>query len=241
MDAGFRLVQLGDRVMFRAGLHNFSKGELGPQLYGRVDIASYSAAVRLARNVVVLKYGGLQRRMGTRLVYELKQPAAGWDDPSAAARLIPFEFSIEQTYVLLMTQAAMRPLALGGAVLEEELAITAITNEAAAKITIAWHAYVVGEEIFLSGISGPMGAFLNGRSWTVTAVVDANNFRINADTSQLAAFTAATGGITRAGPPAGPPAAPPVPPVYNNPSPPAVYDPGSYNWRRDGFEGGRYL
>lgn len=222
--------------MFRAGLFNFSKGELAPQLYGRVDVQAYNAAARLARNVVVLKYGGLQRRMGTRLVYELTVPALGWDDPSAAARLVPFEFSIEQTYVLLMTQAAMRPLALGGVVLEEELAITGITNEATAKITIAYHAYVVGEEIFLKGIAGPLGDFLNGRSWKVTAVVDANNFRINADTSALAAFTAATGGTTRVGPPAGPPAPPTVPPVYNHPAPPKVFDPGSYNWYRDGWE-----
>lgn len=222
--------------MLRAGLFNFSKGELAPQLYGRVDVAAYSAAARMARNVVVLKYGGLQRRMGTRLVYELKEPALGWDDPSSAARLIPFEFSIEQTYVLLMTQAQMRPLALGGAVLEEELAITGITNEATAKITIPYHAYDVGEEIFLKGIAGALGEFLNGRSWTVTAVVDANNFRINADTSALAAFTAAAGGITRTGPPAGPPAPPTVPPVYNDPAPPEVFDPGSYNWYRDGWE-----
>lgn len=222
--------------MLRAGLFNFSKGELGPQLYGRVDVQAYSAAARLARNVVILKYGGLQRRMGTRLVYELTEPAEGWDDPKAAARLIPFEFSIEQTYVLLMTQAAMRPLALGGAVLEEELAITAITNEATAKITAAYHGYAVGDEIFLKGIAGALGAFLNGRSWKVTAVVNANNFRINADTSALAAFTAATGGITRVAPPDPPPADPVVPPVYNDPAPPEVFDPGSYNWPYDGWE-----
>lgn len=227
--------------MLRAGLHNFSKGELAPQLYGRVDVAAYSAAARLARNVVVLKYGGLQRRMGTRVVYELKEPGAGWDDPSAAGRLIPFEFSIEQTYVLLMTQAAMRPLALGGAVLEEELAITGITNEATAKITIPYHAYVVDEEIFLKGIAGALGQFLNGRAWTVTAVVDANNFRINANTTGLAAFTAATGGTTRVSAPPGPPTPPTVPPVYNDPAPPEVFDPGSYNWPFDGWEFGGFF
>lgn len=222
--------------MFRAGLFNFSKGELAPQLYGRVDVAAYNAAARLARNVVVLKYGGLQRRMGQRVVYELEEPAEGWDDQKAAARLIPFEFSIEQTYVLLMTQAQMRPLALGGAVLEEELAITAITNEATAKITAAFHDYSVGDEIFLKGIAGPMGVFLNGRVWKVTAVVNANNFRINADTTSVAAFTAATGGITRAGAPTPPPAPPTVPAVYVDPSPPSVFDPGSYYWQRDGWE-----
>lgn len=222
--------------MLRAGLFNFSKGELAPQLYGRVDVAAYAAAVRLARNVVVLKYGGLQRRMGSRLVYELEEPEAGWDDPSAAARLVPFEFSIEQTYMLLMTQAQMRPLALGGAVLEEELAISGVTNEAQAVVTVAYHDYAVGEEIFLKGVAGDLGAFLNTRVWKVVEVVDDNNFRIDADTSDLPAFTAATGGITRADPPAPPPPPPVVPPPYVEPDPPQVWDPGIAYWKRDGLE-----
>lgn len=222
--------------MFRAGLFNFSKGELAPQLYGRVDVAAYAAALRQALNVVVLKYGGVQRRMGTRLVYELAEPEAGWDDPTAAARLIPFEFSIEQTYMLLMTQAQMRPLALGGAVLEEELAIADITNEAQAVLTVAYHDYAVGEEVFLKGIDGALGDFLNLRLWHVVEVIDDNNFRIDADTSALAAFTAATGGIVRPDPPAPPPPPPPVPPPYVEPDPPFVYDPGIAYWKRDGVE-----
>lgn len=211
--------------MFRAGLNNFSKGEIGPQLYGRVDVAAYSAAVRRARNVVILKYGGLQRRMGTRFVYELREPALGWSDQDSAARLMPFEFSIEQTYALLFTQAKMTPLALGGVVLEEELKITGITNEAQAVVTSAYHDYVVGDEWFPTGIEGAMGALLNNQVWRVVAVVDANNFRIDADTSALAAFTAATGGITRTAAPA-PVVAPTVPPPAAPPADPPVVYPG---------------
>lgn len=211
--------------MFRAGLNNFSKGEIGPQLYGRVDVAAYNAAVRRARNVVILKYGGLQRRMGTRFVYELRAPAAGWDDPDSAARLQPFEFSIQQTYALLFTQALMTPLALGGVVLEEELAIQNISNAAQAQVTIDYHAYEVGDEWFPTGIAGAIGDLLNNQVWEVVAVVDANNFKIDADTSALAAFTAATGGITRVAAPT-PPAAPAVPAPYVPPADPEVVYPG---------------
>ena len=212
--------------MFRHGLNNFSKGEIGPQLYGRVDVAAYNAAVRQARNVVILKYGGLQRRMGTRVVYEIREPAAGWSDPDSAARLFPFEFSIEQTYALLFTQASMRPLALGGAVLEEELAIEGISNAVQAVVTIAFHNYAVGDEWFASGIAGEIGDLLNGRVWLITAIVDANSFRINADTTGLAAFTAAQGGITRVGAPPPPPPPSPVPPPYVPPPPPDIAPPG---------------
>lgn len=223
--------------MIRAGLFNFSKGELGEALHGRVDVAAYNAAARLARNVTVLKYGGLARRMGSRLVYELREPEDGWDDAASAARLVPFEYSIEQTYALLMTQAEMRPLAFGGAVLEEELEILNISIEAGAVIEADYHDYSVGEEIFLVGIVGALGDYLNGRSWLVTEVVDADHFRIDADTTGFV-FEGATGGTTRVGPPTPPPAPPPVPPPYVPPPPPAVIPPGS--WPTDGREGRNY-
>lgn len=226
--------------MLRAGLFNFSKGELGEKLHGRVDVAAYSAAARLARNVTVLKYGGLARRMGTRLAYELREPdsgdpdVSGWDIPEATAKLVPFEFSIEQTYALLMTQAEMRPLAFGGAVLEDHLEILAITAAANAVITANFHAYSVGDEVFLTGIDGAMGDYLNGRAWLVTAVPNGNQFAIDANTTGLV-FTGATGGTTRVGAPPAPPAPPVVPPPYAPPPPPEVIPPG--NWGRDGREG----
>lgn len=229
--------------MIRAGLFNFSKGELGEKLHGRVDVAAYSAAARLARNVTVLKYGGLARRMGLRLAYELREPdsgdpdVSGWDIPEAAAKLVPFEFSIEQTYALLMTQAQMQPLAFGGAVLEEHLEITDVTIENGAIIEIAYHDYSVGEEIFLTDILGDLGEFLNGRPWLVTEVIDADHFRIDADTTGFA-FTGADGGTTRVGAPPPPPAPPVVPPPYVPPDPPEVIPPG--NWNRDGREGRNY-
>ena len=54
--------------MFRAGQPNFSRGEIGPELRGRFDVDAYSAGLEAARNVIVLKYGGLTKRPGTRLV-----------------------------------------------------------------------------------------------------------------------------------------------------------------------------
>jgi len=225
--------------MIRAPLLNFSKGEIAEELHSRVDVPAYNAALRKALNVSIMKYGGVQRRMGLRLAYEIREPEEGWDDPSSTARLVPFEYSIEQSYALLMTQAQMRPLAFGGAVLEDELAITGITSEIDAEITVAFHDYVVGDEIFPTGIEGELGALLNGRVWRVVEVVDANNFRIDADTSGLAAFTAAAGGTARTEAPDPPPAAPSVPSPYVPPAPPPVYDPGGWG-DIDGREG-RYL
>lgn len=215
--------------MFRAGLFNFSKGELAPALWGRVDVAAYSAALRKAENVVILKYGGVQRRMGTRVVYEIDEPEGGWDGALGPARLVPFEFSIEQSYALLFTHAMMRPLALGGSVLEEELAITDISNAAQALITSPYHDYAVGDEWFPVGIAGDLGEFLNDRVWRVVEIVDDQSFRIDADTTGLAAFTDAEGGTLREAPPPPPPPPPPVPPPYEPPALPPVWNPGDRN------------
>lgn len=202
-------------MAYRASLPNFSKGEIAPDLLGRFDVDAYSSSVRLGRNVMVLKYGGLTKRPGTRLVAEV-------EDPSQPVRLMPFQFSLSQTYALEMGQGYLRVAALGGMVLNEELAITAITNAASAKVTAAYHGYVAGDRIYLTGISGALGDYLNGRIAKIVSVVNGNEFTIDIDTSGQAAFTAATGGITRSGAPDPDPTPPVVPPPVDPPPKPPV-------------------
>lgn len=72
---------------------SFSAGELAPELIGRADLRAYeNGAARLA-NVFILPTGGLRRRPGLRHLAVLPGPA----------RLIAFEFSTEQTYLLVLT------------------------------------------------------------------------------------------------------------------------------------------
>lgn len=204
--------------MFRVGQVNFSRGEIGPQLYSRFDVDSYSAGLKRARNVMVAKFGGVVKRPGTEIVGEVL-------DATEPVRLIPFQFSLTQAYALEMGQGYMAPCAFGGRVLEEELAITGVSLAANAQITAAYHGYSVGNRVWLSGIAGALGDLLNNRFWQVVSVVDANNFTINADTRGLAAFTTATGGITRSVAPdpdptppvVSPPVEPDLPPVTTIP------------------------
>jgi hypothetical protein len=200
-------------MAFRTNQPNFSKGEIAPQLHARVDVAYYGAGLKRARNVIGLKYGGVTKRPGTRFVGKVY-------DATKPARLIPFEFSIEQTYALEMGQAYLRPLALGGFVLNEALTITAITKAAQAQITAQNHGYSIGDQIYFIGISGMVE--MNGRIGTVVSVVDANNYRVDIDSTSFSTFTADSGGITRPTPPAPDPAPPTVPPIVTPPAPPAT-------------------
>lgn len=73
--------------------NNFNGGEWSPLAYGRSDLAKYKNALATCLNYVPTSQGGLTRRPGTRFVAEVKNSAN-------AVRLIRFEFSITQAYVL---------------------------------------------------------------------------------------------------------------------------------------------
>lgn len=88
----------------------FSRGEISPRLYGRVDLAAYQTALARCRNMVLLPHGGVARRPGTQMV--ARTIAAG-----VSSRLIPFEFSTTQAYMLEFGDLAMRVLMNGGQVL----------------------------------------------------------------------------------------------------------------------------
>src|SRR5690349_19070969 len=159
---------------YRAAILNFSKGEISPELEARFDLSAYQVGLRRARNVRVRRTGGVSKRMGTRFVAECL---------SSTARLFPFQFSDEQGYALEFGQAYMRPLALGGAILEEGLKITAITKDLQAKVTAAYHGYTAGKQIYIK--SDDPAAFgmheILDRWLTVMSVQDANNFTVNID------------------------------------------------------------
>ena len=70
---------------------DFSTGEISPLSEGRVRTAQYASACRTIENFVVSARGGVKRRYGMNFVSETK---------SGAARLIPFIFNREQSYVL---------------------------------------------------------------------------------------------------------------------------------------------
>jgi hypothetical protein len=74
-------------------LTNFTAGELSPRLDGRNDLAKYASGCKTLQNMVVYPHGSAARRPGTTFVREVK-------DSTKKTRLIPFEFSTTQTYIL---------------------------------------------------------------------------------------------------------------------------------------------
>lgn len=72
---------------------NFTAGELSPRLDGRTDLSKYFNGCKQLQNMIVHPHGGASRRPGTLFVREVKNSANN-------CRLIPFEFNVEQAYIL---------------------------------------------------------------------------------------------------------------------------------------------
>ena len=88
---------------------NFTAGEITPKLFGRTDISKYDNGAETVENFLVQPHGGLMRRPGTRFVSEVK-------NSSNAVRLIPFEFNVEQSYILEFGPTYFRVYKDGGQV-----------------------------------------------------------------------------------------------------------------------------
>lgn len=72
---------------------NFGAGEISPYSAGRVDMDRYKAALTTCLNYIPTIQGGLTRRPGTQFIDYVK-------DDSRKVRLVRFEFSTTQAYVL---------------------------------------------------------------------------------------------------------------------------------------------
>jgi len=80
---------------------NFSTGELDPLLRSRIDLAQYNNALAKATNVLVQPQGGIRRRPGLKHIAELPNSAAN------GVRLVPFEFSVDDSYMLCFVDQRM--------------------------------------------------------------------------------------------------------------------------------------
>lgn len=165
---------------------SFSKGEIAPALYGRVDIALYQVALRAARNAIVHAYGGISNRPGTRFICPVKTH-------SYAPRLITFQFKASDAYILEFGDEYMR--VIRDDVLQTEAAkvITGITQANPGVVTVTAHGYSTGDQVYLDGIVGM--SRLNGR-WFTVGTTTADTFQLkdqvtgaNVDTTALTAYS----------------------------------------------------
>lgn len=203
---------------------NFTRGIFSPVVQARRDVDAWQAGAKQLKNVTIMKHGGVRKRPGTWFVYQLR-------DDDDETRLLPFTYAPGQSYALLMGQATMRPIALGGMVVSEGFGITAISQASPGVVTAPYHGLTTGDQVYLDGIEGMTE--LNERVFAAT-VLDADRFSIGVDTSGYSAFTGDDGDV-RVGAPAPPPSPPVVPPETPAPTPPFILPGGPFDYGWWGF------
>ncbi|MDP7260902.1 MAG: ubiquitin-activating E1 FCCH domain-containing protein, partial [archaeon] len=166
---------------------NFTAGELSPRLDGRTDLSKYFNGVKTLENMVVHPHGAATRRPGTKFVHEVKTS-------SAQTRLIPFEFSTTQTYVLELGNAYIRFFKDSGIITEGDKTITAITKADPAVVTSSSHGYSNGDFVIITSVVGMTE--VNGKTFKV-ANKTTNTFELqdvdgsNVDTSGYTTYSSA--------------------------------------------------
>ena len=161
---------------------NFTAGELSEELFGRVDISKYVNGAETIENFIVHPHGGISRRPGTRFVKEIKTSAA-------KTRLIPFEFSTTQAYVIEFGNLYCRFYKDKGSILEGTNAITGATAANPVVLTVS-NSYTNGDEIYISGVAGMTE--LNGKYFKVASVSGSSVALTNVDGTNIngSAYTA---------------------------------------------------
>ena len=162
---------------------NFRAGEISPRLEGRIDLQKYNEAVKDLSNMIVFPQGGTTRRPGTYY--------AGSSKDGGKVRLIHFEFSDEQAYVLEFGANYVRFFKDGGLLTEATTAITAITQANPAVVTAASHGLSNGDRVFIASVAGMTE--VNNKEFTVAGATT-NTFQLSGIDSS--AFTAYLSGGT---------------------------------------------
>lgn len=126
---------------------NFNGGEMSPLLYGRPDIDRYKTGLQTCLNFVPLVQGPVERRPGTVFVKEVKTS-------SAATRVIRFEFSTTQAYIIEFGNLYCRFYKDNGAILSSTSTISGATAADPVVVTDTGHPYANGDEVFITGVVG---------------------------------------------------------------------------------------
>lgn len=100
---------------------SFGAGEMSPDLYGRDDLDRYAVGAKQLYNFFAHPFGGASNRPGTKFINSTK-------NSTKPARLVPFQFSQTQAYVLEFGDYYIRFYKDGGIIVDDSNNIVEITT-----------------------------------------------------------------------------------------------------------------
>lgn len=147
--------------------NNFTSGELAPDTLCRADLLQYKNGAYIMENTLPKPQGGCKRRPGSVFVARAKFN-------NRTARLIPFKFSVTQSYMLEVGHQYMRFFSNQGRLEEAAQNIEDINDNGSGliRVTITGHGYSTDEYIAIRGVTGTTEA---NDDWKIT-VIDPDTF-----------------------------------------------------------------
>lgn len=168
-------------------------GEISGALAMRVDLARYATSLKACRNFFIRATGGASNRAGTQFVHAL--------DPTSAAVLIPFIYSVDQSYMLVLQELTVSVYSDGAFIIGSSAAtITNVTIVGSGtKIyyqvtTAAPHGLIGGSVATISGVLGTGDIPDVNDTWTVTNSSSPTVFRVQTS-NLLASGVYSSGGV----------------------------------------------
>lgn len=162
---------------------NFNSGEFSPLAYGRVDYKKYPSGMKTCLNLIPLVQGPVQGRSGTKFVAEVK-------DSSKKTRVVRFEFSTTQAYVIEFGNQYCRFYKDNAIITLTAQGVTGITNANPAVLTYSGaDTYANGDRVIAASAVGMTQ--VNNREFTVANVnAGANTFELQGvDSSAYGTYT----------------------------------------------------
>ena len=146
-------------------------GELSSLLLGRQDLDKYVSGLFVCLNAIPLTQGAWTRRPGTAYLHQCKHN-------NKRARVLPFQYSITQTYVLEFGEQYIRFFTEHGILTKTAQNITGITKANPAVLTYSGaDTYANGERVYVTGVVGMTQ--MNNREFKVANVnTGANTFEL---------------------------------------------------------------
>lgn len=172
---------------------SFAGGEIAPELMGRLDLDKFQTALQECTNWIPLAHGPIKTRPGTKFVNYCHTN----DSP---VRLIPFQWSIDQTMILEVGHNYVHLHTLGQTLLNDSQDITSITCASSTTVTKAGHGYADGDMVYVSGVTGTASTRLNGRFFKIE-YLSADTFNLiqcNGDTLSTVGLAATVTGAAMA-------------------------------------------
>lgn len=146
---------------------SFNAGEFSPLMKGHINLERFKDSAVLIQNLIPLKQGPVIRRGGFKFVKEVK-------DSGDDTIILPFEFSVTQSYLIEAGDLYFRFVKDGGMITEASQSITGATQANPVVVTYSGaDNYANNDEVYIDGVVGMTE--LNGRFFRVANVNTGSN------------------------------------------------------------------